>query len=80
MQCSLREWDFNAISIKSIIYNLVLCKASEIHIRIAAPPIINICQLGIDSGNDELKGGPGDDYISGGSGKDTSIYSGKSSD
>ena len=34
--------------IKSIIHNLVLCKASEIHIRIAAPPIINICQLGID--------------------------------
>lgn len=34
--------------IKSIIYNLVLCKASEIHIRVAAPPIINICQLGID--------------------------------
>lgn len=34
--------------IKSIIHNLVLCKASEIHIRLAAPPIINICQLGID--------------------------------
>lgn len=34
--------------IKSIINNLLLCKASEIHIRIAAPPIINICQLGID--------------------------------
>tara|TARA_B100001769_G_scaffold275268_1_gene276705 strand:+ start:5565 stop:6890 length:1326 start_codon:yes stop_codon:yes gene_type:complete len=34
--------------IKSIINNLELCKASEIHIRIAAPPIINICQLGID--------------------------------
>ena len=34
--------------IKSIIHNLVLCKANEIHIRVAAPPIINVCQLGID--------------------------------
>ena len=34
--------------IKSIIHNLLLCKADEIHIRIAAPPIINVYQLGID--------------------------------
>ena len=33
---------------KSIIKNLWLNSAKEIHIRVAAPPIIDICQLGID--------------------------------
>tara|TARA_B100002052_G_C15885703_1_gene601410 strand:+ start:5318 stop:6640 length:1323 start_codon:yes stop_codon:yes gene_type:complete len=34
--------------IKTIIRNLWDCSAKEIHIRIAAPPIIDKCQLGID--------------------------------
>jgi amidophosphoribosyltransferase len=33
---------------KNIVENLWLNNVKEIHIRIAAPPIINICQLGID--------------------------------
>ena len=33
---------------KSIINSLLHFKAKEIHIRIGAPPIINMCQLGID--------------------------------
>ena len=33
---------------KNIVQNLWLNNVKEIHIRIAAPPIINICQLGID--------------------------------
>jgi len=33
--------------IKSIIFNLKKCGVKEIHIRIPAPPVIDICELGI---------------------------------
>ena len=33
---------------KSIVSNIWHCGASQIHIRIPAPPVINICRLGID--------------------------------
>ena len=33
--------------IKSIIKNLKKCGAKEIHVRIPAPPVIDICELGI---------------------------------
>ena len=33
--------------IKSIIKHLKKCKVGEIHIRIPAPPVIDICELGI---------------------------------
>ena len=33
--------------IKSIIYQLKDCGVKEIHIRIPAPPVIDICELGI---------------------------------
>ena len=34
--------------IKNIILRLKECGAREIHIRIPSPPVIDICQLGID--------------------------------
>ena len=32
---------------KSLISNLKICKAKEIHVRIPSPPVIDICELGI---------------------------------
>ena len=33
---------------KSIVMNMWKCGASQVHVRIPAPPVINICRLGID--------------------------------